>query len=97
MVLTKENAMFAYLAILALLAANHWLRFGRLRISLCLVTVLGPFLGVVILVTLCGGLGTTIEIYRLLVSKASVLRVRDRDRRRSLVSLPGRFDGRLIP
>jgi len=73
MVLTKENAMFAYLAILALLAANHWLRFGRLTTSLCLVTVLGPLLGVVILVTLCGGLGTTIEIYRLLVSKASVL------------------------
>jgi hypothetical protein len=73
MVLTKENAMFAYLAILALLAANHWLRFGRLTMSLCLVTVLGPLLGVVILVSLCGGLGTTIEIYRLLVSKASVL------------------------
>jgi 4-amino-4-deoxy-L-arabinose transferase-like glycosyltransferase len=73
MVLTKENAMFAYLAILALLAANHWLRFGRLTMSLCLVTVLGSLLGVVILVSLCGGLGTTIEIYRLLVSKASVL------------------------
>jgi dolichyl-phosphate-mannose-protein mannosyltransferase len=73
MVLTKENAMFAYFGILTLLAANHWLRFGRLTLSLCLATVLGPLLGVVILVTLCGGLGTTVEIYRLLVSKASVL------------------------
>ncbi len=73
MVLTKENAMFAYLAILALLAANHWLRFGRLTLGLCLATVLGPLLGVVVLMTLCGGLSTTIEIYRLLVSKASVL------------------------
>jgi hypothetical protein len=73
MVLTKENAMFAYAGILSLLIANHWLQFGRLTPSLCLVTVLGPFLGVVILVFLCGGLGTTIEIFRLLVSKASVL------------------------
>ncbi len=74
MVLTKENAMFAYLAILALLAANRWLRFGRFTPSLWFATVLGPLLGVAILVTFCGGLGTTIEIYRLLVSKASVLK-----------------------
>ncbi len=73
MVLTKENAMFAYLAILALLAANHWLRFGRLTMNLCFATLLGPLLGAVVLVTLSGGLGTTLEIYRLLVSKASVL------------------------
>ncbi|MEO6969418.1 MAG: phospholipid carrier-dependent glycosyltransferase [Chthoniobacterales bacterium] len=73
MVLTKENAMFAYLGLLAILAANHWLRFGRLTISLALVTVLGPLLGSIALVTLCGGVGTTIEIFRLLVSKASVL------------------------
>ena len=73
MVLTKENAMFAYIGILCLIATNHWLHFGRLTPALCLVTVLGPFLGVVLLITLCGGLGTTFEIYRLLVSKASVL------------------------
>ena len=73
MVLTKENAVFAYIGILALISANYWLRFGRLTLSLCLATVLGPLLGVVILVALCGGLGTTIEIFRLLVSKASVL------------------------
>lgn len=73
MVLTKENAMFAYIGILFLLAANRWLRFGRLTLSLCLTTVLGPLLGVVILVALCGGLDTAIEVYRLLVSKASVL------------------------
>jgi hypothetical protein len=74
MVLTKENAMFAYVGILGLLVANYWLRFGRLTLSLCLATVLGPFLGVVVLVILCGGPGTTMEIYRLLVSKALVLR-----------------------
>ena len=73
MVLTKENAAFAYVGILILIATNHWLRFGRLTKSLCLATVIGPFLGVVLLIALCGGLETTIEIYRLLVSKASVL------------------------
>ena len=73
MVLTKENAMFAYIGMLALIATNHWLRFGRLTTGLCLITVFGPLLGVVILVVLCGGLGTTVEIFRLLVSKASVL------------------------
>ena len=72
-VLTKENAMFAYLGLLAVLAANHWLRFGRLTTRLALVTVLGPLLGVIILVILCGGFGTTIETFRLLVAKASVL------------------------
>jgi len=73
MVLTKENAMFAYLGLLAVLTANHWLRFGCLTTRLALVMVLGPLLGVIILVILCGGFETTIEIYRLLVAKASVL------------------------
>jgi hypothetical protein len=73
MVLTKENAMFAYIGILVVIAGNRWLHFGQLTPSLCLVTILGPLLGVILLVVLCGGLGTTIEIYRLLVSKASVL------------------------
>jgi hypothetical protein len=73
MVLTKENAMFAHIGILVLLAANYWLRFGRLTVSLCIASVVGPMLGVVILMTLCGGFGTMIDVYRLLVNKASVL------------------------
>ena len=73
MVLTKENAMFAYVGILVLIAANHWLHFGRLTTGLCLASVLGPLIGILVLIMLCGGLGTMLEIYRLLVSKASVL------------------------
>jgi 4-amino-4-deoxy-L-arabinose transferase-like glycosyltransferase len=73
MVLTKENAMFAYVAILAVLGANRWLQFGRLTMKLCLATLLGPLLGAIALIILCGGVATTIEIYRLLVAKASVL------------------------
>ncbi|MEO5720446.1 MAG: phospholipid carrier-dependent glycosyltransferase [Chthoniobacterales bacterium] len=73
LVLTKENAMFAYLGLLGLLGANRWLRFGKITSALLGVTVIGPLLGVVILIFLCGGLGTFIATYHLLVAKASVL------------------------
>lgn len=73
LVLTKENAMFAFLGLLALLAANRWLRFGSITPALLGLTVLGPLLGVVTLVFLCGGLDTFTATYLLLVAKASVL------------------------
>jgi len=73
LVLTKENAMFVYLGLLAVLAANRWLRFGTTTPVLLGLTVIGPLAGVVILIFLCGGVETFIHIYRLLVSKASVL------------------------
>ncbi len=71
-VLTKENALFAYVGLLALLGINKWLHFGTVTRSLLLVTVAGPLAGVAILVTLCGGMGTCIHIFQLVVSKASV-------------------------
>ncbi len=73
LVLTKENAMFAFLGLLTLLAANRWLRFGSITRALLGLTVLGPLLGVVTLIFLCGGVDTFIATYRLLVAKASVL------------------------
>ena len=73
LVLTKENAVFVYLGLLAVLAANRWLRFGTTPPILLGLTVIGPLAGVVILIFLCGGVETFIHIYRLLVSKASVL------------------------
>lgn len=73
MVLTKENALFAYVGLLALLAANRWLRFGSITRTLLLVTVAGPLLGLVTLIFLCGSAETFITTYRLVVSKASVL------------------------
>lgn len=72
MVLTKENALFAYVGLLALLAANRWLRFGTITRTLLLVTVAGPLLGLVTLIFLCGSAETFITTYRLVVSKASV-------------------------
>ncbi|MFN2622826.1 MAG: phospholipid carrier-dependent glycosyltransferase [Chthoniobacterales bacterium] len=73
MVLTKENAVFAYVGLLALLATNRWLRFGTITRPLLLVTVAGPLLGLVTLIFLCGGAETFVATYRLVVSKATVL------------------------
>jgi len=73
LVLTKENAFFAFFALVVLLAANHWLRFGSITRTLLAMTLVGPLIGVAILVNLCGSLETTYQIYLLLVRKASVL------------------------
>jgi hypothetical protein len=73
MVLTKENAVFAYVGLFALLAANRWLHFGTITRSLLLVTIAGPLAGLVILIFLCGSAETFIATYRLVVSKAAVL------------------------
>lgn len=73
LVLTKENAMFVYIGLLGVLAANHWLRFGTISRSLLVTMLIGPGLGVAVLVNLCGSPETTYRVYRLLVSKASVL------------------------
>jgi Dolichyl-phosphate-mannose-protein mannosyltransferase len=71
LVTTKENAFFAWMAILILIGVNHWMRFGTTTRALCLATVAGPLLGVVILVFLAGGLGNLIAVYQSLVSKAA--------------------------
>jgi 4-amino-4-deoxy-L-arabinose transferase-like glycosyltransferase len=73
LVLTKENAMFAYVGLLLLLATNHWLRFGQVSRALLILTFVGPLLGVAVLVNLCGSLETTYAIFWLLVSKAAEL------------------------
>ena len=73
MVLTKENAAFAYIGLLVLLGTNRWLHFGAITRSLLLVTAAGPLAGVVILIFLCGSAETFIMTYRLVVSKAAVL------------------------
>jgi len=69
LVLTKENAFFVFVALIVLLALNRWLQFGQITRSLLLVTILGPLLGVVILVFLAGGLLNLITTYQLSVSK----------------------------
>ena len=69
MVLTKENAFFVFVALLALLATNRWLRFGTVTRPLLAVTLVGPLVGVAVLTNLAGGFSTLIGVYRLGVEK----------------------------
>jgi 4-amino-4-deoxy-L-arabinose transferase-like glycosyltransferase len=73
MVLTKENAVFAYVGLVVLIGLSHWLQFGTVTLRLLLVAIAGPLAGVVGLIFLCGGAETFYLTYRLLVSKATVL------------------------
>ena len=69
LVLTKENAFFVFVAILVILLCNRWLQFGAVTRALALTTIVGPLLGVVILVFLAGGLSNLVTTYQLSVSK----------------------------
>ncbi len=69
MVTTKENAFFVFVAILVILAANRWLRFGTISRPLLLWTLVGPVIGVAILTNAAGGLGTLCNVYLLGVPK----------------------------
>ncbi len=69
MVTTKENAFFVFVAILAILAANRWLRFGTMTRPLWVLTFVGPAVGVAVLTNVAGGLGTLCSVYLLGVPK----------------------------
>ena len=69
MVTIKENAFFVFVAIVALLVANRWLRFGTTTRALLLLTVLGPLAGVAVLVNLSGGVRPLLDVYLLGVPK----------------------------
>ena len=69
MVLTKENAAFVGFAVVTILAANRWLRWGVVTRELLACTFLGPLLGFVILLFLTGGVDTLRATYTLSVGK----------------------------
>jgi 4-amino-4-deoxy-L-arabinose transferase-like glycosyltransferase len=69
LVLTKENSFFVWIALVALLIANRWLQFGTVPRELVIATVLGPLLGVVVLIFLAGGIDIFIQSYQLSVGK----------------------------
>lgn len=73
MVLTKENAAFAYTALFALLVLNRWIKVGQVTRELLVVTLVAPLLGAALLVLFAGGLGPLLEAYRLNVAKSMVL------------------------
>jgi|ERR1051325_11556643 len=68
-VITKENSAFVFFALLILVIANRWFRWGVVTRELLAAMVIGPLLGVVILVFLVGGLETLVTTYQLSVSK----------------------------
>jgi 4-amino-4-deoxy-L-arabinose transferase-like glycosyltransferase len=74
LVLTKENSFFVWIALVVLIATNRWLQFGTVTRELAIATVLGPLLGVVVLVFLAGGVATLFHVYQLSVSKNFQLR-----------------------
>jgi len=69
LVLTKENSFFVWIALVALIITNRWLQFGVVTSELLTATILGPLLGVVVLIFLAGGIDVFIQSYQLSVGK----------------------------
>src|SRR3989440_6795043 len=69
LVLTKENSFFVWIALVALLIANRWIQIGTVARELVIATILGPLLGVVVLIFLAGGIDTFVQSYQLSVGK----------------------------
>ena len=73
LVLTKENAFFVAVAlggIICTAALFPSLNLGKATWSTVAATAIGGLLGIGVLISISGGLGTLIETYRLLVTKA---------------------------
>jgi hypothetical protein len=73
MVLTKENALFVYCALGAMVVSNRWLRFGTVTPRFLICSVVAPALAVGALVALAGGPTTLAAAYRVFISKAQTL------------------------
>ncbi|MEQ1859643.1 MAG: phospholipid carrier-dependent glycosyltransferase [Chthoniobacteraceae bacterium] len=73
MVLTKENAAFAFIALVAIIALNRWLKVGSITREFLVVTVVAPALGAAVLIVAAGGIGPLLEAYRLNVEKSVIL------------------------
>lgn len=69
LVLTKENAFFVWIALVAIIVTNRWLHFGGVTRELILATLVGPLLGVAVLVWLAGGADVLFSMFQLSVSK----------------------------
>jgi hypothetical protein len=70
LVLTKENSFFVWIALVVLIITNRWLHFGTVTRELIVATVVGPLLGVVVLIFVAGGFDTMISTYKLFSAKA---------------------------
>jgi 4-amino-4-deoxy-L-arabinose transferase-like glycosyltransferase len=70
LVLTKENAVFVFIGIAAILLLHRSLTIGRLTRSTIMATLAGPAIGVLILAIMVGGPSTLIRIFQLNIGKA---------------------------
>lgn len=73
LVMTKENAAFVFVAVLAIIALNHWLRFGASPPGLLVATFLGPAVAAVALIVLSGGAEPLFRAYLLNIEKSYLL------------------------
>jgi 4-amino-4-deoxy-L-arabinose transferase-like glycosyltransferase len=69
LVLTKENSAFVWFGCVVLIVTNRWLQFGIVTREVLIATILGPLLGVVVLIFLAGGIPTLFETYHLSITK----------------------------
>lgn len=69
LVLTKENAVFPFLGIVALVVAARCFKFGAVDLPLVLMTTLAPLLGVLVICLCAGGWSTLVDVYSLDVAK----------------------------
>ncbi|HWB58670.1 MAG TPA: hypothetical protein VG733_04225 [Chthoniobacteraceae bacterium] len=70
LVMTKEYSAFVVLAFCILMAANHWLKFGAVTLKLLVATVIGPALGVLVLMYFAGGFTGFFDFYILFLKKS---------------------------
>ena len=73
LVLTKENAAFVFLALVAVLVVFTVSRMGRASLALIVVTALAPALAVLVLAEFVGGIREWIAFYGMFVQKSRLL------------------------
>jgi hypothetical protein len=73
LVLTKENAAFVFLAMVAVAILFAFTRLGRVSWQLVSVSLIAPALAVILLSVLVGGIGDWISFYHSFVAKSSIL------------------------
>ncbi len=90
LVLTKENSFFVWVALVVLLVTNRWFQFGTVKRELVIATLLGPLLGIVVLIFLAGGIDVFCAKLSIVGRQKFPTPLRDPDRRRTVVPVPGR-------
>jgi hypothetical protein len=73
LVLTKENAAFVSLALVAVLVIFAVCKLGRASLALIIVTVLAPALAVLVLAGFAGGIREWIAFYSMFIQKSRLL------------------------